>query len=61
VVRQQLRLGLGNFRKPDCENLRDAFIGDLRLMLQGQQTSAAVIAEPPLIPSSERFLTEPVK
>jgi hypothetical protein len=26
-----------------------------------QQTSTAVIAEPPLIPSSERFLTEPVK
>ena len=27
----------------------------------GQQASIAVIAEPPLIPSSERFLTEPVK
>ena len=26
MVRQQLRLGLGNFRKPACENLRDAFV-----------------------------------
>ena len=42
------------------ENITKA-IGDLRLMLEGQQTSTAVIAEPPLIPSSERFLTEPVK
>ena len=42
------------------ENITKA-IGDLRLMLEGQQASTAVIAEPPLIPSSERFLTEPVK
>jgi len=35
-------------------------IGDLRLMLEGQ-TSIAVIDEPPLMPSNERFLTEPVK
>jgi uncharacterized protein YndB with AHSA1/START domain len=41
------------------ENITKA-IGDLRLMLEGQQASTAVIAEPPLIPSSERFLTEPV-
>ena len=33
------------------ENITKA-IGDLRLMLEGQQTSTAVIAEPPLIPSS---------
>jgi hypothetical protein len=26
VVRQQLRLGLGNFRKPACENLGEAFV-----------------------------------
>ena len=31
------------------------------LILEGQQTSIAVIDEPPLIPSSERFLTEAVK
>ena len=30
-------------------------------MLEGQQASVAVIDEPPLMPSSERFLTEPVK
>ena len=42
------------------ENITNA-IGNLRLMLEGQQTSVAVIAEPPLIPSSERFLTAPVK
>jgi hypothetical protein len=36
-------------------------IGTLRLMLEGQQTSIAVIDEPPLMPSNERFLTEPVK
>src|SRR5271169_5371054 len=36
-------------------------IGNLRAMLEGQQTSVALIDEPPLVPSSERFLTEPVK
>ena len=36
-------------------------IETLRLMLEGQQTSIAVIDEPPLRPSNERFLTEPVK
>jgi len=35
-------------------------IGSLRQILQGQ-TSVAVIDEPPLMPSHERFLTEPVK
>jgi Protein of unknown function (DUF2652) len=36
-------------------------IENLRLMLEGQQSSIAVIDEPPLMPSNERFLTEPVK
>jgi hypothetical protein len=36
-------------------------IGDLRLILEGQQTSPSAMDEPPLIASSERFLTEPVK
>jgi len=35
-------------------------IGTLRQLLEGQ-TSVAVIDEPPLMPSHERFLTEPVK
>ena len=35
-------------------------IGTLRRILEGQ-TSIAVIDEPPLMPSNERFLTEPVK
>jgi len=42
------------------ENITKA-IGDLRLMVEGQQTSLSVIDEPPLIASSERFLTKPVK
>jgi len=42
------------------ENITKA-IGNLQLMLEGRQTSTAVIDEPPLMPSSERFLTEPVK
>jgi hypothetical protein len=36
-------------------------IGNLRLMLEGQQTSVALIDEPPLMSSNKRFLTEPVK
>ena len=36
-------------------------IETLRRMLEGQQTSIAVIDEPPLMPSNEQFLTEPVK
>jgi Protein of unknown function (DUF2652) len=35
-------------------------IGSLRQLVEGQ-TSVAVIDEPPLMPSHERFLTEPVK
>jgi hypothetical protein len=42
------------------ENITKA-IGDLRLMVEDQQTSLSVIDEPPLIASSERFLTKPVK
>ena len=42
------------------ENITKA-IENLRLMLDGQQTSVPVIDEPPLITSSQRFLTEPVK
>jgi hypothetical protein len=38
-----------------------AAIGALRQILEGQQTPVAVIEEPPLKPSNERFLTEPVK
>jgi uncharacterized protein YndB with AHSA1/START domain len=36
-------------------------IGNLRAMLEGQQTSVAPIDEPPLLPANERFLTEPLK
>jgi uncharacterized protein YndB with AHSA1/START domain len=36
-------------------------IETLRRILEEQQTSIAVIDEPPLRPSNERFLTEPVK
>jgi len=36
-------------------------IATLRQLLEGQQTSVAVIDEPPLMPSHERFLSEPVK
>jgi hypothetical protein len=42
------------------ENITKA-IGNLRLMVEDQQTSLSAIDEPPLIASSERFLTEPVK
>ena len=42
------------------ENITKA-IEDLRLMVQEQQTSLSAIDEPPLIASSERFLTEAVK
>ena len=42
------------------ENITKGF-GKLRLMLEGQETPSAVIDEPPLIASSERFLTEAVK
>ncbi|HLN08824.1 MAG TPA: hypothetical protein VK281_07690 [Xanthobacteraceae bacterium] len=35
--------------------------GNLRQMLEGQQSSIAVIDEPPLMSANERFLTEPVK
>jgi uncharacterized protein YndB with AHSA1/START domain len=42
------------------ESITEA-IGNLRLMLENQQTSGSVIDEPPLIASSERFLSEPVK
>ena len=42
------------------ENITKA-IGNLRLMVEGQQTSVPAIDEPPLIASSEQFLTEPVK
>jgi len=36
-------------------------VGNLRQLLEGRQTPAAVIDEPPLRASNERFLTEPVK
>ena len=42
------------------ENISKAIV-NLRLILEEQQTSPSVIDEPPLIASSERFLTEPVK
>ena len=41
------------------ENITKA-IGSLRLMLEEQQKHLPLIDEPPLIASSERFLTEPV-
>jgi hypothetical protein len=42
------------------ENITMA-IGKLRLMLEEQQAVLSAIDEPPLIASSERFLTEAVK
>ena len=36
-------------------------IGRLRVILEGQQSSVAVIDEPPLPPANERFLTAPLK
>ena len=42
------------------ENITKA-IENLRLMLEEQQTSPSVMDEPPLLTSSERFLSEPVK
>ena len=42
------------------ENITKGF-GKLRLMLEGQETPHSVIDEPPLIASSERFLTGAVK
>ena len=42
------------------ENITKA-IGNLRRIVEDQQTSLSVIDEPPLIASSERFFTEPVK
>jgi hypothetical protein len=36
-------------------------VGNLRLMLEGQQAPLSTIDEPPLIASSERFLTDPLK
>jgi uncharacterized protein YndB with AHSA1/START domain len=45
---------------PFRENITEAF-RNLRLILEGQAASVAVIDEPPLMPSSERFLTEPVR
>ena len=42
------------------ENITKAIV-NLRPMLEEQQTSPSVIDEPPLLASSERFLTEPVK
>jgi uncharacterized protein YndB with AHSA1/START domain len=36
-------------------------IGNLRAMLEAQQPSSPVVDEPPLMGSSERFLTEPMK
>ena len=43
-----------------AKNLATA-IGKLRLMLEGRQPSIAMIDEPRLMPSNERFLTEPMK
>jgi hypothetical protein len=42
------------------ENITRA-IGNLRPMVEDRQTSLPVVDEPPLIASSERFLTGPVK
>jgi hypothetical protein len=36
-------------------------IATLRQLLEGHRSSVTVIDEPPLMPSNERFLTEPVK
>jgi uncharacterized protein YndB with AHSA1/START domain len=42
------------------ENITKA-IGSLRLMLEEQQTAVEPTGEPPMMPKSERFLTNPVK
>jgi uncharacterized protein YndB with AHSA1/START domain len=46
---------------PEFEKNITQAIANLKLMLEGQQASVAVIDEPPLMPSRERFLTEPVR
>jgi uncharacterized protein YndB with AHSA1/START domain len=46
----------GNFE----QNVGAAF-RNLKLMLEGQQASVAVIDEPPMLPTQERFLTEPLR
>jgi hypothetical protein len=44
-----------DYQKQVAEN-----IARLRLMLEGREASVAVIDEPPMLPTQERFLTEPV-
>jgi uncharacterized protein YndB with AHSA1/START domain len=44
------------YRRQVTEN-----IARLRLMLEGREASVAVIDEPPMLPTQERFLTEPVR
>lgn len=46
---------------PSFRDAITASFKNLRLMLENQIASVAVIDEPPLMPSSERFLTEPVR
>jgi uncharacterized protein YndB with AHSA1/START domain len=42
------------------ENVTASF-ANLRLMVEGSAASVAVIDEPPMLPTQERFLTEPVR
>ena len=60
------RRGIGT--ENHCMHGKDAIVEEvldwrpyLRLVLEGQQNSFETIGEPPLMPKSERFLTEPVK
>jgi hypothetical protein len=65
----EVRVGKGKpkdkaFLDQAAPGFRDAITAsftNLRLMLENQAASVAVIDEPPLMPSSERFLTEPVR
>lgn len=59
----EFRRRMRNIRQASAEfkNRSTQWIQNLRLMLEGQQTSVAIIDEPPLMPSRERFLTEPVQ
>jgi len=59
-VRKRSFEGVDQFAPTFRGNLTKA-IETLRRILEKEQTSVAVIDEPPLKPSNERFLTEPIK
>jgi uncharacterized protein YndB with AHSA1/START domain len=46
---------------PEYQKTVTAAVAALQQILENQQSSVAVIDEPPMLPSRERFLTEPVR